>query len=287
MAQLRGHNIDDQYREDRPQSSSLQSKAKRQYHQKNNNRGKQIQPRQDWLCIQLHRLIFPAVSSFLCKKMDKKKNRKVIHTGRDRCRFTNFQIGDSKQLRHDKGSVAHNRRHDLSSGRCAGLDCSGFLRRIADLLHHWDCDNAGARYICCCRAGNHSHQAAGNNSRFCRTGVVLRFCTELHAEVNQHITAAECSKQRAENHYPIKEARAGARRLTIDAGVAHDQKVNHFFKAHTLVVQNPWQPFADKGVYKKYAAENGQSLADRTQNQTNNHNKKKDTFQFIYKQNRI
>ena len=169
-----------------------------------------------------------AAGALLGQAVHQDEHAEVVGHGGDDGVGRDGQVVDAQLLGHDEGADAHDGGHDLAAGGGHGFDGAGFFRSVADLLHHRDGHDAGGGHVGDRGAGDHAHQAGGNDSRL--GGAAGGLVGELHAYVDQQLAAAAFREERAEEDEVEQAGAGGLQRGAVDALLGHDHAFGELFQ---------------------------------------------------------
>ena len=108
---------------------------------------------------------------FLCFQVDCDEYTGKIQEGRDDRFDRNRAVRRTCVFCHQEGSSAHNRRHDLSAGRCSRFYRACEFRFVTGSFHHWNGDRTCSNGIADRGAGNHTAEGRGDDRDLRRTAV--------------------------------------------------------------------------------------------------------------------
>ena len=106
--------------------------------------------------------------------------------------------GHAEKSRHKKGRGPHDRRHDLTAGRCRRFNRRGDFRLIAKTLHGGDGKRPGDHDVGQCRTGSHTYQRAADDRGL--AGAAFAYFTAQFAHFQKKDIGAHDFQTGAEQH---------------------------------------------------------------------------------------
>ncbi len=137
-----------------------------------------------------------------------------IEEGRDDGGNDDIGIRNPGHFRHQKGCGAHDRGHDLSTGRGGSFYCCGKFGTIAHLFHHRNSEAAGAYSIGYRAAGDGPLQGTGDNGYFSRSPG--SFPCQAVGNVDKKLTDTGALQERAEENKQKDKGGADSQRRADD-----------------------------------------------------------------------
>ncbi len=168
---------------------------------------------------------------------DEETDRGKIKDGRQDADNDDDVIGDLRVGGHDEGPGAHDRRHQLATGRGRGFDPGGKLGRETGTLHQRDGDHAGRGGVGNRRTGDGAHQPGGHDRH--QAGAADHAPGDGAGQVDDELTGAGTEQKGTEQdeheHVAGRDAGDGAEQgvVTVDAAEQNG------FRAQTGKFEDP------------------------------------------------
>ena len=193
------------------------------------------------------------------------KDGEIVSDSRQDGSSSDAAVRDTQHLSHDECADAHDGGHDLTASGSDCLNSARLLRLVADLLHHRDGHDTGGCDVCDSRTGDHAHQAGRDDGCLC--GAAGGLVGELHADVDQQLTAAHRGEESTEHDEVEQGICGGVQRSSEDAALAHRhadaELLDELCEGLALGEQDAGQIGRSEGVQDEDRNEDGQDDAQR------------------------
>ena len=181
-----------------------------------------------------------------CLQMDADPDAGEIQGRRDQCADHQLTVGHAAGFRDQKGSGAHDRRHDLAARGCGSLDRTGKFRLIAQLFHQRDREGTGGNRVGDRGTGDRSLQSGGKD-RHLRRSAGRPACQRVR-QINEELADAGLLQEGAEQDEQENVGGADAQRVSDDALGGDEQVGDDPLPGESAVLQEAGQILADASV---------------------------------------
>src|SRR3989338_1013662 len=124
----------------------------------------------------------------LCLKMDRSVNTEIIEDSGDSRPSRYSCVGDSQELRHDKGPCSHDGGHNLAASRSGRFHCPCKLFPISEAFHEWDIEHSIYHDIGYSATRNSPKESGGETGDF--GGAAMRSTCQFQGKVHKGCPSA-------------------------------------------------------------------------------------------------
>ena len=183
-----------------------------------------------------------------------------IQNSRENGYLDDVKIGRVRKGRDQKSRGAHDRRHELSAGRCRRFDRGGHMRTITGFFHHGNGIRSGGHGVRGRRTGDRTDKAAGDHCHLGRTAPGPT--GQGQCDFADGLAGPGGLKKGGENYERKNKGGIGVGHDTVDPAHATGQKFDDATKGVAVMSQNPGDIGSKIGVQQKKRRQGNQHVTD-------------------------
>ena len=202
-------------------------------------------------------------------EMNAKENTNEVENGRNDSSFDDFHIGDTDEFRHQESGCAHDRRHQLATGRSGCFYGTGEILVIAQFLHHRDGEGAGAYDVRYRGTGDRTLQSRGNDSDLSWSAGCP--ASDGIGDIDEEFPKTCLFQIRTEKDEEENEGGGNTHRDTKDALCREEEMSDHLLDGKPAMCERPGEVRSEEPIRKETADNNDDRKAYDTASRFDDH----------------
>ena len=177
-----------------------------------------------------------------------------VENGRNDGSLDDFHIGDTDEFRHQESGCAHDRRHQLATGRSCRFYGTSEILVISQFLHHRDGEGAGTYDVRYRGTGDRTLQSRGNDSDLSWSAGCP--ASDGIGNIDEEFPKTCLFQIRTEKDEEENEGGGNTHRDTKDALCREEEVSDHLLDGEPAMCERPGEVRSEEPIRKEAADNN-------------------------------